>query len=63
MRTDQIKKDHPELLEGEVFLTNASDENFGSIGWLTKRMGVVAYDISGKRIKGVSLYLFRGRNW
>lgn len=61
-------KNHPELEVGEVFLTNASDNDFPSlysfltgravenhsswesIGWRTKRRGVVAYDSDGKSI-------------
>ena len=36
---------HPELREGEVFLTNGSiSEFYPHIGWTTKRIGVTAYD-------------------
>lgn len=41
---------HPELREGEVFLTNTSSEQFGQIGYKTKRLGDVAYDIYGKYV-------------
>ncbi|MBI2024758.1 MAG: hypothetical protein HYT03_01530 [Candidatus Harrisonbacteria bacterium] len=58
-------KSHPELRDGEVFLTNASDDDklptrlidyagnysdWESIGWRTKRRGVVAYDIYGRPV-------------
>ena len=65
-----LSKNHPELQDGEVFLTNASDDHFPrlillhqtisyrhssweSIGWRTKRKGVIAYDIYGKQINGM----------
>ncbi len=41
-------KNHPELLPGEVFITNADNGSFPQIGWETKRRGNVAYDISGQ---------------
>lgn len=52
-------KDHPELRRGEVFLTNASDDDqyiddkrsgWECIGWKTKRRGRIAYDINNKPI-------------
>ncbi|MDO8560786.1 MAG: hypothetical protein Q7R91_01055 [bacterium] len=60
-----VWKNHPELQDGEVFLTNASDDDWDrisddphssweSIGWKTKRMGNVAYDIiEGKPVPGM----------
>lgn len=42
---------HPEQAPGEVFLTNCSEGEFEErIGWPSKRMGSVAYDVSGKKI-------------
>ena len=54
---------HPELREGEVFITNATDKrmhnplapgdrrsSWESVGWKTKRRGKVAYDTDGKAI-------------
>lgn len=45
-----FNKTHPELRNGEVFITNASEEDDGwdSIGWKTKRKGEFSYDIHGK---------------
>jgi hypothetical protein len=45
--------DHPELMPGEVFLTNDNCENFDEIGYQTKRAGNVAYDIHGNVIEGL----------
>lgn len=59
-------KHHPETAKGEVFLTNISNSfsdaqlfdhddrsDWESIGWRTKRRGLVAYDIYGKPISGM----------
>ncbi len=61
-------KSHPELRGGEVFITNISNEpgpcisigwpgdsrsDWKHIGWKTKRMGSVAYDIYGKPVNGM----------
>ncbi|MEK7082586.1 MAG: hypothetical protein AAB972_00320 [Patescibacteria group bacterium] len=55
MKTLIVSKNHPELQDGEVFLTNASyrRSSWESIGWRTKRKGVIAYDIYGKQINGM----------
>ena len=65
MEAIDMRGNHPELLPGEVFLTNASDSKFSRvsllghndtrssyemIGWRTKRKGVIAYDINGRRM-------------
>jgi len=42
---------HPELREGEVWVTN-SPRMGENVYWKTKRFGRVAYDIYGKAIKG-----------
>jgi len=41
---------HPELKEGEMFLTNSSFENYTLIGWRTKRRGIQAYTIDGEEL-------------
>jgi len=50
---------HPELREGEIYLTNCYEEeeleencveDFSAIGWKTKRRGRKAYDINRERI-------------
>ena len=48
-----INKNHPELKEGEVFLTNTANPEMTNIGWESKRLGVVAYDIHGLIVKGL----------
>jgi hypothetical protein len=48
--------DHPERLDGEVYLGNFTDDVFGQfVPWKTKRLGTKAYDITGKRI-GSDIY-------
>lgn len=46
---DQQK--HPEIREGEVFVTNCMPSVFPQIGWKTKRRGIVAYDRDGTPVK------------
>ena len=46
-------KYHPELKEGEVFLTNTDNPEMTNIGWKSKRLGRVAYDIHGLIVKGL----------
>ncbi|MDO8601783.1 MAG: hypothetical protein Q7R62_01460 [bacterium] len=41
-------KSHPEQGDDEVFLTNTTIENFGRIGWKSKRLGTVAFSPGGK---------------
>ena len=62
MRTSDANKNHPEILPGEVFLTNAEDHHcrddrrssWEMIGWRTKRKGKVAYDdIDGKPLDSI----------
>ncbi len=45
----KFNKTHPELREGEVFLTNVDDtEDYSYISWKSKRKGYVAYSKSGE---------------
>jgi|GEM_PF-2507220 len=44
-----FNRNHPERKDDEVFITNSDSEDFSDIGWKTKRYGVDAYDIHGKR--------------
>jgi hypothetical protein len=55
-------KIHPEAQEGEIFFFNVSanlpgmsgldlDDTFQSMNWKTKRLGEVAYDISGNYLR------------
>ncbi|USN95096.1 MAG: hypothetical protein H6791_01570 [Candidatus Nomurabacteria bacterium] len=51
-----FNKNHPERLDDEVFITNATDKfdfeehrsSYDAVGWKTKRRGDVSYDIDGK---------------
>jgi len=51
-------QNHPERQYDEVFLTNVSESTFNesiqfnTIGWNTKRLGCIAYDIHGMRSPG-----------
>ena len=45
--SESYNRNHPELRDGEVFLTNIEPEELHSIEWKTKRMGRVAYDRRG----------------
>ena len=47
------KGEHPELDEGEIFLTNSTLEGYPQIGWKTKRKGMIAYDINEVPVKGL----------
>lgn len=38
---------HPELEEGEIFLTNSNQRVFEDMEWLSKRKGLVALDGNG----------------
>ena len=42
---------HPEKLENEIYLGNYVPETLYLCGWLSKRVGNVAYDIYGKVIE------------
>lgn len=44
-----FEKDHPERKEDEVYITNTDEEDYHDIGWKTKRHGIDAYDLSGKK--------------
>lgn len=45
---------HPEMEEGEMFLTNCvrADYDYARIGWKTKRRGLQSYTVSGEALKG-----------
>jgi hypothetical protein len=47
---------HPEQGEHEVYLMNADDYGYGSIGWKTKRQGLVAYDIDLKPVREAGIF-------
>lgn len=44
---------HPELLEGEMFVTNTANPEMTGVYWNTKRLGKVAYDIKGVMVQGL----------
>lgn len=45
---------HPELEDGEMFLTNERKEDLHHIGWKSKRIGTTAYTVNGKVIGTVN---------
>ena len=48
---------HPELKKGEMFITNSEYYKYFKIGWKSKRIGIQSYDIYGKKLKNMQLYL------
>lgn len=45
-----MTKLHPECGVDEIYLGNFSEQKFQLVGWKTKRMGKIAYDIHGERV-------------
>ena len=45
--------EHSEIEDGEMFLSNITEEDYQKIGWKTKRRGNIAYDKSGNIIIGL----------
>jgi hypothetical protein len=41
---------HPEAAADEVLIGNMLASDFKTLGWLTKRMGIVAYETNGRRL-------------
>lgn len=52
MAASDFNRNHPELQEGEVFITNAgaNDTSWHQMIWKTKRMGNVAYSKHGEQM-------------
>lgn len=48
-----MNENHPELLKGEIFLTNISIGDYHIVGIKTKRCGVLAYSKEGDVINGL----------
>ncbi len=46
-------ENHPELREGEVWITNGDWMTFAQCSFLTKRYGKLAYSIRGQLVKGL----------
>lgn len=46
---------HPEILQGEVFVSNMDSARFSAFTWLSKRKGSLAYDGEG--------HLLTARDW
>ena len=51
VKVEDAMESHPELREGEIFLSNVDDEHYPRIKWKTKRRGIVAYDRDGNIIE------------
>jgi hypothetical protein len=45
-----MKSFHPEIQQGEIFISNMNGEQFQALGWLSKRKGTVAYDGEGGQL-------------
>ena len=45
---------HPELQEGEVYLTNSDSSGFCDIGWKSKRAGKIPLDRLGRPISSLA---------
>jgi hypothetical protein len=43
---------HPEATDREVWIGNMFGSDFIHVGWTSKRMGKIAYDVNGKVIPG-----------
>lgn len=43
---------HPEQYDDEVLVSNSSLSDISRIGWESKRIGVIAYDVYGNPIEG-----------
>ncbi len=46
------QQNHPELQPGEMWITN-SDQGGREVGYGSKRLGQVAYDVHGNEVKGL----------
>jgi hypothetical protein len=42
--------EHPELVDGEVWIGNMFKSDYRQVGWATKRLGQTAYLTNGKPI-------------
>ena len=42
---------HPEVQDGEVLFSNMTAEEFEGLDWSSKRMGRIAYDGEGQRLR------------
>lgn len=57
MNEENFNKNHPELREGEVWLTNDEANDVAYKEWIkdwkTARVGAWAYDIYGEKVEGL----------
>lgn len=49
---EAVGGDHPEKKTGEILLTNGVQGFFDKLPYATKRIGKVAYDLNGDKLKG-----------
>ncbi len=62
MARSKFNKNHPELLDGEVFLTNAFGDckcGWDMMGLRTLRCGLYAYNDNGDRVSGYPVFAMR----
>lgn len=52
-KKNTFNKKHPELRDGEIFLTNTANPEMTNIGRKGKRLGDVAYDVNGEKVDGL----------
>ena len=64
---DDFNRTHPELRDGEIFLTNVylygAAVDYNDIGWDTKRFGKCAYTIFGERAVGCIPVFVQKSEW
>ena len=64
---DGFNKTHPELRDGEIFLTNVYSYGgaggANNIGWVTTRFGKCAYTIFGERAAGCIPVFVQKSEW
>lgn len=49
-KEENFNVNHPEIRDGEMFLTNILAEDYIHIGWKTKRSGLQAYTVYGESL-------------
>lgn len=47
---------HPECKDGEIFLSNVTREEFQRCGFKSKRLGVCAYSVYGRKLSIPDFY-------
>lgn len=53
-KRDNTEWKHPELMKGEMFLSNSTIEGFDLISWKSKRMGIQAFNYDNEMIDSIN---------